>query len=179
MFSTMSLIRLAKYGIPALIAGILLWQVASGLIDHGKSLVQEDWDADVAEQREEVERLQADIDAREVVHRAEVRRLNNQLGEASRRHSVELASLRAGYALQLRESDERVRIYQRLSETGAVGRANLASYAAQLDRSLVEGRLVVGELRATVIQRDEQLRAVGEQLAADRRLINGTPEERP
>lgn len=161
----------AKFAVPALfLTGGAFW-VADSLIDHGKAKVQEKWDADVQAHEDEIERLKNEIAQKERAHRAAIQEVKDRLGSAELRYAADLATLRGSYAGKLRESEDRAAVYERLSEAGATERANLASYAAQLDRSLVEGRQVVGELRATVVQRDSQLRALGEQLRADRELI--------
>lgn len=165
-----------KYGLPAILLAIAATWVTNSLIDIGEARIQAKWDADVENHQKEVERLKNELAERQETHRERVRTLNNALASAELRHASDIAALRSSYALRLRESEDRADIYQRLADSGSVGRANLASYAAQLDRSLVEGRQVVEELRATVIQRDDQLRALGRQLEEDRRLINGPSE---
>lgn len=161
-----------RYGLPALaVAGALFW-AANFLIGIGEANIQEKWDADVAAHEAEVDRLEAIIAQKEVEHRAETRRISDELVETQTKFAAELAALRIDFGDRLRESDSRAEIYQRLADSGATQRANLASYAAQLDRSLVEGRQVVGELRATIVQRDRQLRLLGQQITADRELIS-------
>ena len=86
-------------------------------------------------------------------------------------HENAIAAVHAEYVDRLHESDSRAGTYQRLSQGAAAERASLASYAAQLDRSLTEGRSLVRELRETVRLRDEQLIVLGKQLENDRSLL--------
>lgn len=167
---------LIKYGAPAILLSLAAVWAVDSLIGVGEDRIQVRWDADVEAHRQEVERLKNVIAKRQNTHREEVRSLTNELASAELRHASDIAAIRSSFAIRLRESEDRARIYEHLANSGATGRANLASYAAQLDRSLVEGRQVVGELRATVVQRDDQLRSLGRQLEADRRLINGPSE---
>ena len=164
---------IVRFGLPALVAGFLIFKVIGFFIDVGEKNVQTKWDADLRARGEMIAKLKDKIAGLETQHRMETDAIRNRLADAETSHARELATLRGSYTLRLRESEDRAGIYLRLSEAGATQRANLASYAAQLDRSVVEGRQVVEELRATVVQRDRQLIALGEQLHADRRLING------
>jgi hypothetical protein len=160
-----------KYGVPALIlAGGAYWVVDS-LIDVGEARVQAKWDKDIAERNSKIRELEQKVKRNERAYRAEVDVIEAKVVSDNLAYERKLADSRIALAGQLRRSEGRAAFYVNLSEAGATERANLASYAAQLDRSLVEGRQVVEELRATVVQRDSQLRAVGEQLEADRKLI--------
>lgn len=168
---------LLRYGLPALFAVFIVFKVVSSLIDHGKAEVQKEWDASdakkAAEYAAELVRLNEDRIARERQHRTETDEIRNRIIENEAVYAADLAAVRGKYAVRVRESQDRAQVYERLSDSGATERANLASYAAQLDRSLVEGRQVVGELRATVVQRDRQLVELGSQLQVDRTLVNG------
>jgi len=161
-----------RWLVPGLGAIALAGTASYYLIDFGEKRIQAKWDADKLAHIAETETLKNEIKIRESEHRAEVRGINTQLAEAARRHSSELTALRIGFSERLRESEGRAEVYQSLANSGSAQRTNLASYAAQLDRSVVEGRQVVGELRATIIQRDEQIRALGRQITADRELIS-------
>jgi len=122
--------------------------------------------------QEQVDQLKEWIADNEERHRRESQRISDQLAAAELSHASSLAALHSGFALRLQQSDDRAEIYQHLSGAGTTERSRLASHTAELDRSLEEGRLLVAELRSTVEQRDRQLILLGEQLQADRQLIN-------
>jgi hypothetical protein len=164
---------LLKYGLPALVVGFLLFKIATGLINYGAGKVQAEWDKDIAAHNKEVARLEKEIADNERTHRQEARQISDRLADAQATYAADIAALRNAAAQRMRESADRAEVYEYLSDSGAVERANLASYAAQLDRSLVQGRQLVGELRATVVQRDEQILGLAEQIHSDRRLIAG------
>ena len=64
----------------------------------------------------------------------------------------------------MRNHQERAELYKRKAEGSEVERGSLASHAAELDRSLEEGRRVVKDLRTTVEQRDTELILLGTHL---------------
>jgi hypothetical protein len=164
-------LTILKYGVPALLVlGVGYW-IADSLIEIGEDRVQTKWDKDVAEQKANLHKREQKVRENERKYRGEIEILKDQVISDRLAYERQLADSRVALAGQLRKSEGRASFYVQLSEAGATERANLASYAAQLDRSLVEGRQVVEELRATVIQRDKELRTVGEQLEADRKLI--------
>lgn len=162
---------LLKYGLPLLFAVFIIHRVVSYWINEGEENIQAKWDAAEKAYTKDIDALKVEINARERNHRTKANEISSRLAEAETKYAAELAGLRGSYTLRVRESTDRAKTYERMSESGATERANLASYAAQLDRSLVEGRQVVGELRSTLIQRDQQLIEVGKQLQADRELI--------
>ena len=175
MFSKIPWSILLRYGLPTLFAAFIAFKIITYWIGVGESNVQIEWERERQAYAAEVQRLKDVITARERQHRTETDAINTRLADAEASYAADIANVRGQYAISLRRSDDRAAIYERLSDSGATERANLASYAAQLDRSLVEGRQVVGELRSTLVQRDRQLIQLGEQLQADRRLINEAP----
>lgn len=62
-------------------------------------------------------------------------------------------------------------MYRRKAEAGEAESRDLANHAAELDRSIVEGKRVAAELAATVRLRDEQLILLGSQIKADRAIL--------
>ena len=161
---------LIRYGLPALFAVFIVFKVITHLIGVGEANVHREWDLEKAKHQAELVRLNEEKLARERQHRTESDEIRNRIIESQTVLAADLAALRSQHAFGLRESAERAQVYQRMSDAGATQQANLASHAAQLDRSLVEGRQVVGELRATLVQRDRDLRSLGEQLRVDREI---------
>lgn len=164
----------ALRGLPVIVLVVMLAIAYKTGSNSGAAGVQADWNTAKLRHAEELAELKERVAQNEATHRRESQVYADRLADAERSHLQSLADLRSGYADRLLDSERRASAYERMSEAGAVGRANLASHAAQLDRSLEQGRLLVGELRSAVEQRDSQLRTLGEQLQADRRLINGT-----
>lgn len=164
-------LKLLKWGLPALFVAGVLWWSANTLIGIGEQNIQEKWDADVAKRTARENELKQKVAENERQYRRQLGIVENNLVVSESRYQRALADSRVAFSGELRKSEGRAELYRRMSEAGKTESANLAGYAAQLDRSLVEGRQMVEELRATVEQRDTQLRSIGEQLALDRQLI--------
>lgn len=168
-----------KIGIAALASSaILLAMSASYYSGHsqgvktGEKNISVLWLKDQKEQAQKLLALQEEIKQKEFGHRQESARISDQLRKSETEHDQSLAALNADLAQRLRISTERAVVYQRQAEAGSDQCRGLASHAAQLDRSLEEGRGLVGELAATLRQRDEQLRLIGAQLTNDRLLLD-------
>lgn len=152
----------------------LFYYVYSLGADHKANELELEYQAKRNAHEEEVRKLEERIATNEKAHRRTSQLISDQLASLREDNSRMVAALRSGFALRLRESEDRAALYERMSEAGAVERANLASHAAQLDRALEQGRLLVGELRSTLAERDGQVRLLGDQLRADRELISNT-----
>lgn len=98
--------------------------------------------------------------------------ITTELKTYEAQYKISLASATADYNRRLQQHQTRAGIYRELAEGSTAERDGLASHAAELDRSLEEGRSVVRELRETVGLRDNQLRELGKQIMADRALLN-------
>ena len=107
----------------------------------------------------------------EAQNRVQNQRNSDELAEKETAHAATLARLSAEYAGRMQLSEQRASRYQRQAQGGAVEQANLARHAAELDRAVEEGRRLVAELATTLRQRDDQLRAVSQQLINDRNLF--------
>lgn len=168
------LIKIGLYLIPGLaIAGLLYFLYSVG-VSNGKSKVEAEWNKATLEYNAEISKLESEYRAKEQIHQAENRRITDELFKAEKDHAVTVAAINADYSERLLRSTERASIYQRQANAGAVEQLNLASHAAQLDRSLVEGIKLVEEFSATVRQRDRQLIALGEQIINDRSVLGDT-----
>jgi hypothetical protein len=141
-------------------------------VDHGKTEIQSKWDADKAAQQEATDKVAAAIVQKEKTHAQDTQRAADALNAASQAHATELAAVRADAARSLQRSEARAAIYQRQAEGGGALCADLASHTAELDRTLEAGRSLVRELGAALELRDRQLVQVGQQLMADRQLLN-------
>lgn len=162
--------------IPAVI-GIVLTAAYTAAVFHlgsnnGAAGVQEKWDAESKRR----DRVSAELKQKNDDLSQENKQLSDgiteRLKQNDKRHEINLAVARAEFAQRLRQSDARSGIYREQANGSTAERERLASHAAQLDRSLEEGRSVVRELRETVELRDEQLRQLGQQILADRALLN-------
>lgn len=105
-------------------------------------------------------------------HQKDSTYITTELKTYEARYKTSLAAAVADYNRRLQQHETRAGVYRKLSEGDTAERERLASHAAQLDRSLEEGRSVVRELRETVGLRDDQLRELGKQIMADRALLN-------
>jgi len=151
--------------------GILFGSYSIGS-KHGQQKVQSQWDIQKESDRVATEKLKASYEKAQAQLRAENAKVSHELAQANKQYEVELTQLRSDYSERLRSSDERAKVYQRHAESGALECRNLAVHAAKLDLSLEEGRSLVRELRATLGQRDNTIRALSQQLLNDRKLLS-------
>lgn len=138
--------------------------------NNGVGAVEAERKADRQEQALVVANLNGQIKQKEKAHAAETIKIKGDLAEREQAYASDLARLGSEYAMRLRDSEQRATRYSALANSGPDQCRSLASYTAQLDGSLVEGRSVVEELRSTLELRDQQLRLVGSQLLSDRQL---------
>ena len=163
--------KLAPWILATLVIGSLIWWVSHTSYVAGQRDIQEQWDAERATYKKAMDTLKDQYATLESKVRIDNQRNSDELAEKELSHAVILARLNSEYAGRMQLAEQRASRYQRQAKGGAVEQANLASYAARLDRSLEEGRRMVAELSATLRQRDEQLRAVSTQLKNDRSLF--------
>lgn len=146
----------------------MIWDAG---FDSGSQSVQAKWDADKEAHRKAMDALQDKYANLEAQNRVQNQRNSDELAEKETAHAATLARLSAEYAGRMQLSEQRASRYQRQAQGGAVEQANLARHAAELDRAVEEGRRLVAELATTLRQRDDQLRAVSQQLINDRNLF--------
>lgn len=176
MIGRISLITALKYLVPLLVlAGGVYWIYSSGQ-SQGKAAVQALWDKAKLEEATEVARLKSEIADAEKTHRQQSQETADKLADSEIRFAGAIADLRTDFAHRMQQHSQRAEVYQRLSDGGTAELAYLAGHAAELDRSLEEGRLLVGELRSTVEQRDQQILGLADQIRADRQLIGVASE---
>ena len=169
---------LKTLGYSLIITGICLFLF--GIYSAGKSAgmeaVQKKWDEQVKLDKERIATLKEEIRSQEHEHQIETTRITDELAEAKQKHTEELAAQQRYFDSRLLNSDKRANYYQRQAQGSAAERNDLASHAAQLDRSLEEGRQLVRELGETLRLREQELISLGQQIKADRNLFDGETE---
>jgi hypothetical protein len=139
--------------------------------NHGSKVVQAKWDKDKKEYSAALDKVKLQYDTKNREHSYETGLLTSRLDSAKASYESDIDTLTNQYNGRVLQSEQRAKSYQRQASAGATQCLSLASHAAQLDSSLEQGRLVVEELRATVRLRDSQLIELGNQIKADRKLL--------
>lgn len=106
-------------------------------------------------------------------HQTRETELGDNLREVTEQYEASLASARNDFAGRLLLSEGRAGVYQRQANGSALEQQRLARHAAELDRSLEEGRGLVRELRETLGQRDRTILALGQVILNERSLRSG------
>lgn len=150
---------------------LTLWGTYSLGSNSGEAHVQQQWDAQKAKDLLAIQKVRDELSQAESKHRQEVTSLEGELRNAEALHRNELDRLTGDFTVRLRDSKSRAGVYQRQAQGGAAERDRLARHAAELDRTLEEGRRLVAELRATLGLRDEQVKSLAAQIRADRALF--------
>ena len=132
--------------------------------DDGKEVVQKKWDAEKKLYDTAIAGLKDHYGMLEAANRTKTEELTHDLAEAQKNHDVAIANAQSDFDKRLLKSQARADYYKRMSEGGSLECRNLASHAAELDRSLEEGRRVVKDLRTTVEQRDTEIKLLGTHL---------------
>ena len=154
----------------AVMVGTSWWLFDQGY-DSGVTEIRGKWDAEKVEHKKAMDKLRVEYATLEANNRVSNQRNSDELAEQDKAHAVAIARLESQYSDRLQLSEQRALRYQRQAQGGAVEQANLASHAAELDRTLEAGRRLVAELTETLRQRDAQLKALGVQLNNDRKLL--------
>lgn len=95
----------------------------------------------------------------------------DELKSIRKQHEDTISALNSDHSDRMRNMQKRIQEYARITEGSSVECRNLANHTAQLDRTLEEGRHLVGELRAGIEFRDNQLRTIGKLLTEERSLL--------
>jgi hypothetical protein len=93
------------------------------------------------------------------------------LKDAEAEYEQAIADLRTDYALKLQSSDNLATSYHKWAEANSGEQSRLADHAANLDRSLTEGRELVKKFRIALGKCERDLKELGKQIAIDRDLI--------
>ena len=141
------------------------------MYSKGQENIQEKWNKEKTEQVIRIALVQAKYDQLFESHKLFSSQVANTLKEKDEKYEKDISSITAAHIVSLRKYESRAAAYQRQAEAGTAEARSLASHAAQLDASLVEGKRVAAELAATVRLRDEQLILLGSQIKADRAIL--------
>lgn len=137
----------------------------------GENKVQKKWDQAEDIKRTEIDTLKGEISVLVKQHKAAQEKLTDELALANARFEDELSGYRRDADSRLQQSNNRADVYQRQANGAASERDRLARHAAELDRSLEEGRALVRELGATLRQREVTIKALGGIILNDRTLL--------
>ena len=138
---------------------------------YGERKINALWVEDTIKRDKAVADLRLEFLQRQKEQAVETQRITNELRNNKASYESELRDIELNYIERLRHSEKRNEVYSRLSEGGAIERGNLAGYATKLDNSLEEGRQLVKQLRATLEQREREIRSLSQQIRTDRKLI--------
>lgn len=159
----------AGLGITSVLAVVLLIYHAGA--ESGRFEVQTQFDTYKQAEAKQLDAAKNAISTAEFRHRQETATIEDQLRKTEATNEATVAALRSSYSDSLRASDTRAAAYRRMSASGPGQCDDLASHAAELDRSLVTGRSLVEELRSDIELREGQLRALGAVITNDRQLV--------
>lgn len=144
-----------------------LWGRATATAEARAHLLQmeKQWQAELAD-------LQLKKESAEREYKITLDDLNDRITTTQATHKQAIAGLARDYADRVRKSENRAQAYYDMSQAGASESTALAAHAAELDRTVEEGRYLVAELRETLGQRDKELIQLGEALIANHQLHN-------
>lgn len=137
----------------------------------GKAEVYAEWDTHEAKRTKEILELQQKLNKLQAAHTAKQLELENELALANADFEKRLSGYRDEYAARVQQSNDRAELYKRRANGSATERDNLVRHAAELDRTLEEGRSLVRELGETLRQREITIRALGGIILNDRTLL--------
>lgn len=103
-------------------------------------------------------------------HATKQKELEEQLDEQGLHFESMLDAARSDFASRLQLAEGRAGVYQRQAQGSRAEQIRLAEHAAELDRSLEQGRALVRELGETVRQRDRTIGILREVIINDRTL---------
>lgn len=162
-----------------LIPGFIAAMLVTGVIavyklgeSSGATKIQTRWDAESDLRDAAMNKLQGQYDVLSSQHKERVGELTLELQTNQSEYEATLLRHRTADAQRLQLATSRADVYQRQARGSAVEQERLARHAAELDRSLEQGRSLVRELGETVRQRDVTIRALGGIIAADRTLLS-------
>lgn len=157
-------------GPPAIILSVVFAVYSCGY-NNGVDTTMADWNTEKQSIEEQVAYLEGELKLREREHAQEVEDLSTELRESEEVYQARLDDISAVYAGRLRDSEARASRYNQIASADPSQCRSLAGHAAELDYTLEQGRYLVEEFRATLEQRESQLRILGQQIHADRKLM--------
>lgn len=149
---------------------LLIWFSYS----KGKEGVQVKWDIEKQTQERVTKEIQNKYNELYKFHKGYVEYISSQLDAKEQENEERIADIERRHLDGLRKSEDRASVYRRKAEAGEAESRDLANHAAELDRSLVEGKRVAAELAATVRLRDEQIKVLGTVLTTTYSIVEGT-----
>lgn len=112
--------------------------------------------------------IQNDID----VHTKAQLKLSKEIEDAEIQYNEAITDIVVNTNQRLLKSEERANIYRSKAIRGEAECRGLADHAAELDRSLTEGRELVKQLTSTVRKRDLEIQQISNYFMNDRNLLN-------
>jgi hypothetical protein len=146
---------------------------------HGAARVQQQWDKASTQQAKAETKQATTTRTKESTHADQITAAVDTY-QAARPAAAADAAERLARAERLQRTAEgRAAQYLAMSKAGDAERGRLADHAARLDASLADGRRVAEQLRATVVERDQQLHLLADVIRADRALAEPGAEPEP
>lgn len=154
-----------------IMCAITVTLVYSAGVLHGMSNVQKEWDADVHAREVVTAAYKAENEALRKQNSELVAKHTKDLKDAKQQYQNNIKLLESEFTKRMQLHENRAQLYQQQAQGGQAERGNLADHASKLDRSIEEGRAVVGELTELVKLRDKQVILLGLQIKADRKVL--------
>ena len=165
-------IKALPYAIAVAVVFFIGSMIYSAIYSAGQKDIQAKWDQAKIEYQVVIDNKKTEYDTLEENARRKTDALTLELSNAKTKHAVAIVDIRAEHDKRLRQSEIRAGVYQRQAEGGAAECTRLAGHAARLDSTIEDGRRVVRELRETLGLHDSQLVELGNQIKADRILLD-------
>jgi len=160
-----------KYAAPVvLILGLGYCTYDAGS-DHGKAVVQKQWDEQKEADAKLVAAVKKENAAKETAHNAKDMEISNELADLKVKNATDLANVRIAADKRVSDSSKRESLYRSQAEGSAIERERLASHAAELDGLLAESVGLLQEGGLLIELRDGQLKQLAAQIESDRKLI--------
>lgn len=161
-----------------LVPGFIAAMLAVGVVaiyklgeSDGAAEVQSQWDEQTKLRDAAFNKLTGEYAQLQLQHTRKVEELTNELQTSQSQHEATLLRYRDDHAKRLLLAEDRAGVYQRQASGSAVEQQRLARHAAELDRTLEEGRSLVRDLRQTLGQREVTIKALGGIILNDRTLL--------
>ena len=147
---------------------LLVLIVAIGLLvvscawayNSGARAASAKWDEYEQAFKEQIVLLERQNKDTEDAFKKELELLDDKIKKDSDEHQAAMERAGVEFAERLRKSEGRAKTYTDMSQASAAERERLAYHAAELDRTVEEGRHLVRELRETVGQRDREIESL-------------------
>lgn len=160
-------------GIALAVALVVAFGAAIKWGEHiGETTIRKEVAEEKLETSKKINKLQDDLLTAANTHSTEIQEIRDAWTEAQIAYQRDLAGIAAEYKQRVQLSETRAGIYQRQAKGSALEQERLAAHAAELDRSLEEGRQLVTELKAAIGQRDSAIRALGSMILTDRKFFS-------